>query len=269
MSGSHTFVFLTAGYTHTCGILGTGQALCWGWNNYGQVGNGVTSSTVPTPTPVAGGHTFTHISAGYMHTCGVRTDGLGLCWGRGTYGELGNGVASNATVPTTVAGGHLFAEIHASRYFSVGFTTSGVGWGWGWNEYGNLGTGNKHDDDQDHGPLTPQPMAGGISFNSMSAGWYHACGKNAAGNGFCWGYNDYGQVGDASDVDKLTPTAISGGQLWSVIGAGRNHTCGVSGGVPWCWGQGSPGRLGDGSLLNSLIPVQVRVPIPALTVRRR
>lgn len=112
-------------------------------------------------------------------------------------------------------------------------------------------------------------MAGGISFNSMSAGWYHACGKNAAGNGFCWGYNDYGQLGDASDVDKLAPTPISGGKSWSVIGAGRNHTCGVSGAVPWCWGQGSPGRLGDGSLLDSLIPVQVRVPIPALTVRRR
>ena len=105
-------------------------------------------------------------------------------------------------------------------------------------------------------------MTGGIVFTNMSAGEFHACGTNAAGQGFCWGYNDYGQLGDASNVDKYAPSLISGGQVWTVLDAGDDHTCGVSAGVPWCWGSGSKGRLGDGSSLVSLIPVRVRVPPP-------
>ena len=52
VSGGHTFVSLTAGRSHTCGIRDDGEALCWGWNSEGQLGDGGRPTSVATPTLV-------------------------------------------------------------------------------------------------------------------------------------------------------------------------------------------------------------------------
>ena len=89
---------ITAGWWHTCGIDTTGKAWCWGWDASGQVGDGNASQADKyTPTAVADNHTFTQLTAGSSHTCGIDTTGKAWCWGNDFYGQIGDGNASRPT----------------------------------------------------------------------------------------------------------------------------------------------------------------------------
>ena len=101
--GGHTFVALTGGSGHTCGVTATGTAYCWGYNADGELGDGTTTMRL-APAPVSGGLTFTTVSAGSSHTCGRATTGVAYCWGYNASAQLGDGSRSNSTVPVRVAG---------------------------------------------------------------------------------------------------------------------------------------------------------------------
>ena len=104
VSGGHAFQSLTAGGAHTCGLTTSGQAYCWGGNNSGQAGQTAASAAVLyTPTLVSGGLTFTAISAGGSHTCGL-AGGILYCWGDNTTGQIGIPVGSFSQQPTRVLG---------------------------------------------------------------------------------------------------------------------------------------------------------------------
>lgn len=91
VAGNLTFVALSSGGNHTCGLTAQGWAYCWGMNNYGQVGNGTVADNVPAPSPVSGGHVFAQIAVGGNQTCGITTAGVAYCWGDNFAGQLGNG----------------------------------------------------------------------------------------------------------------------------------------------------------------------------------
>jgi alpha-tubulin suppressor-like RCC1 family protein len=95
------FTQITAGFTHACGISGTG-AYCWGEGADGKLGNGGTADRrTPVPVRAPQGVRFTQITAGYSHTCG--TSGVKTwCWGYGNLGELGNASTATRTTPVEV-----------------------------------------------------------------------------------------------------------------------------------------------------------------------
>ena len=89
MGGS--FVSVTAGYVHSCGLTSTGAAYCWGENVNGALGDG---TAIARKTPVAAGYlTYSKISAGASHTCGIDlSDNKNIyCWGANTWGQVGMG----------------------------------------------------------------------------------------------------------------------------------------------------------------------------------
>lgn len=89
---SHTFEKHMSGgaYSeHSCGIKADGETWCWGYDFYGNLGNGLSSSN-PTPQKIEN-YKFSQISTGEYHTCGYTLDERLMCWGYNGYGELGNG----------------------------------------------------------------------------------------------------------------------------------------------------------------------------------
>ena len=99
-----TATSVSAGYMHTCAVLSGGTVKCWGSGNYGQLGDGSTTSTQSTPVSVSGISTATSVSRGLYHTCAVLSGGTVKCWGYGNYGRLGNGSTSNQSTPVGVLG---------------------------------------------------------------------------------------------------------------------------------------------------------------------
>ena len=109
VSGGRTYTALVVGQVHTCGLATGGTAYCWGWNVYGQLGdgtsgvNGDSSANRLVPVAVSGGQTYTALVAGYQHTCGLATGGTAYCWGGNGSGQLGDGTSTKRTVPVAVS----------------------------------------------------------------------------------------------------------------------------------------------------------------------
>ena len=262
VAGGHSFTLLSGGHGTTCGVTTTGIGYCWGYNKYGQVGDGTTSQRA-TPKLVTGGLSFSSMSVGGMggalgflegqHTCGVTTSGSAYCWGYNGYGRLGDGTATNRLKPVKVSGGLTFASISAGANHTCGVTSTNRAycWGDGYFGQGGDGTGFSHS--------TPTLVAGGLSFASVSAGGNQTCGLTTNGRAYCWGSNVYGQLGDGTTTQRRTPVAVSGGRTFVGISTGGYHTCAIAaGGVAYCWGHNGQGRLGDGTTIDRYTPTRVR-----------
>jgi alpha-tubulin suppressor-like RCC1 family protein len=102
VTGGVPFTSLALGYHHTCGLAGTGAAYCWGYNGYGQLGDGSTYWASAVPVAVSGGLTFSGLAAGRHHTCGVADSAVVYCWGYNQTGQLGRGTFGYSKVPVTV-----------------------------------------------------------------------------------------------------------------------------------------------------------------------
>src|SRR5207249_2212099 len=186
VSGGLLFTTASAGRgTAVCGVPTSGAAYCWGLGSDGQRGDGTVSRSTNMPRAVLGGLTFTTISAGGIHTCGVTTSGAAYCWGSGLSGALGTGgFVFQLTSPTTpVAGGFSFTTVSAGGRHTCGVTTSGAAYCWGSNGSGQLGEGTNT---PRFGPVS---IAGGLGFTTISAGGTHTCGVTTDGTAYCWGSN--------------------------------------------------------------------------------
>jgi alpha-tubulin suppressor-like RCC1 family protein len=147
--GGLTFVSLTAGFQHTCGVTTSGGAYCWGDNYYGELGDGSRDSATLykrlTPVAVVGGLTFASLTAGGSYTCGPTSGGAVYCWGSNESGQLGDGSSDFMNfrlTPAAVAGGLTFASLTAGTSHICGVTSGGVAYRWGDNSDGELGDGS-------------------------------------------------------------------------------------------------------------------------------
>ena len=236
-----------AGSIHSCGLTVTGDAYCWGFNDFGQLGDGSTTGS-PTPVLVSGGIRFSSISTRGGHTCGVTSVGDVYCWGENFRGQLGDGTTINRLTPVLVSGGLSFASVSTAYSETCGVTTGGDAYCWGENFHGQLGDGTTIN------RLTPVAVAGGLTFASLSTG-AHTCGVTAAGDTYCWGDNRWGKLGDGTTTNRHTPVGVAGGLGFASLSTAFWHTCGVTAaGDAYCWGSNGDGQLGDGTTINRLAP---------------
>jgi len=97
-----------------------------------------------------------------------------------------------------------------------------------------------------------------VAFASLIAGGGNTCGLTNGGAAYCWGFNQSGQVGDGSTMNRLFPVAVAGGLSFTALGLGYYHVCGVArGGAMYCWGYNYFGQLGDGTTIDRSVPVAV------------
>ena len=230
------FDSITVGGMHACALSTTRQAYCWGRDVEGQLGDRRRVNST-TPIPVTGNLTFSSITAGRKHTCGIAA-GKVYCWGDNLLGQLGNGsLGSSSDTPIAIASTSSFAMVSAGAYHTCGLTTDGNAVCWGSDSTGQAGPGTV-------GSNRPTPTAvGGEAFTKISAGAKHTCAITAAGAAFCWGSDDSNQTGG---VGSASPTAVPGGIVFKSITAGQRHSCGLAtDGEAYCWGSNVFGALGN------------------------
>jgi alpha-tubulin suppressor-like RCC1 family protein len=103
VSGFATSVVqMDVGFYSPCAALSNGTAMCWGWNGYGQVGNGSTVNP-NVPTLVSGLGNVLRVASGYTHSCAVLSGTTVKCWGRNHVGQLGDGTTTSSLTAVTVA----------------------------------------------------------------------------------------------------------------------------------------------------------------------
>jgi alpha-tubulin suppressor-like RCC1 family protein len=243
VSAGRRFKSLSVGDYGNCAVeAGTGSAFCWGWNGFGNIGDG-TLTTRWFPTLVQGeGLRFTSVSTSGELSCGVEDEtGAGYCWGR--EGGIGDGTVSGRLVPTLVrsAGEPIrFSSISVGGHACGVEAETGRGFCWGPNESGQLGDGTRVP------RLTPTLVAGGaVRFSSISPGGAFTCGVEAeTGFAYCWGANAFGQLGDGTTTARSEPTPMSGSALrFTAISARGDLACGIEAetGGAYCWGRGYTG----------------------------
>lgn len=143
---------IALGIYHACALTTTGVAYCWGYGEYGQLGDGNTSTTsAPVGVDTGGvlaGQTLTQIAANGNNTCAVSQAGAAYCWGDNHEGQLGDGSgAEGSDVPVPVDTSGVLAGIQLNQVavggeFACASDANGSAYCWGDNYYGELGDGS-------------------------------------------------------------------------------------------------------------------------------
>jgi arylsulfatase A-like enzyme len=183
--GGGSWALVSAGGDHTCALSDQRALWCWGRDDAGQVGDGMSGAEVcehgsvtiacrTAPVQIETS-TWTSVSAGSAHSCGIRADARLACWGDDGAGQLGDGPTAGEICGDTVC--------------------------------------------------QPSPaLVGNDSWSSVSAGGQHACGLSPPGRLRCWGENVDGRLGDGTTTDRDAPTPIGTFDNWYSVDAGATHT---------------------------------------------
>jgi len=153
---------------------------------------------------VGGGPSWTAVTAGGYHSCGIQVDGSLWCWGKNDFGQLGDGTASDQKDPILISaaeGGWL--SVSAGGDHTCGVQSDGSLWCWGLNDNGQLGDGSFTDRN------VPTRVGGEYRWSLVTAGEDFSCAFKTDGNLWCWGWNFFGQVGDGSTSNRNVPIQVA------------------------------------------------------------
>lgn len=198
-----------AGENHTCAITTAGGAKCWGDDTYGQVGNDTDFVVQQTAVDVAGLQSgVIDLSLGKKHTCAVVFGGAVKCWGANEYNQLGDssvpfydykGVPNN--VPSLTSG---VLSVDAGENHNCVVISGGTVKCWGSRGYAVLGD---YDGPSTATPISPTNLPAGAV--QVSAGAANSCAVFSDKRAFCWGNNDFGQVGAGVVSSTLAPSQVA------------------------------------------------------------
>ena len=252
VSGITGATAITAGLNDSCALLTDFTVKCWGWNGFGQLGDG-TNLESNTPVTVSGITGATAITAGYYHSCALLSDATVKCWGYNVLGQLGDGTTKDSNSPLKVVWRLAGATaIVAGEYHTCGLLSNFTVKCWGYSANGRLGDGTNLDSN------TPVTVSGITSVSAISAGAAHSCALLADATINCWGANENGQLGDGTTTDSSTSVAMVEIAGAAAISAGYGHSCALlADATVKCWGYNFSGALGNGTNTNSNTPVSV------------
>ena len=286
------WTFISIGKKHACGIRyrggnrNYGKAYCWGLSSKGLLGTGektghgsscdtsLYTDGCYTPNPprdaspsqhkaratlVAGpngGRAFNdwvYISAGVLHTCGLRMTGEIYCWGFNRHGQLGSSPASStpAFSPRKIDGDKMWKFVSAGHRHTCAIDLDGGLYCWGSNDKGQLGLGTSGKGQKS---ATPQKVnvedlnALDATFQQVSVGREATCAISETHKLYCWGDNQFSQLGlsGAEDIQAKPQRVNIEDKDVDEVSVGYYHTC-ASVGVEdtlnpkklYCWGGGT------------------------------
>jgi alpha-tubulin suppressor-like RCC1 family protein len=263
-------IAITAGENHSMILLNTGKVLAFGWNIYGQLGDGTVTS-INTPVAVStdssngndyDGSNAIAISAGARHSLILLNTGKVVSFGRNFNGELGDGSNTDRNTPVAVStttdynGSNAIAISTSSYYSSMILLNTGKVLSFGNNTEGELGDGSTTDRN------IPTPVSNGDGYDGtnaigISAGYNMGGILLNYGKVLLFGNNSNGQLGDGTTTTRTTPNAVSttidyDGYNAVSVNCLRLYTIIIlNSGKALSCGKNFHGRLGNGTLSTS------------------
>ncbi len=270
---------MDGGAEHTCAVLDNGALKCWGANDFGQLGLGDTAYRGDGPgemgdalpaVDLGAGRTALQVSAGGFHTCALLDNLTVKCWGRNDRGQLGLGDTANRgdgpgemgnSLPAVALGAGLtvdtlaMGELHACARFTNATVKC-----WGFGAFGALGLGDVGDRGAGPGEmgdaLPAIALGTGRTALAIAVG-HHTCALLDNHAVKCWGFGDFGQLGQGSTNwigdspgemgDSLPPIALGTGVTPDLLTAMLYNACILTTtDLVKCWGGNLNGQLGQG-----------------------
>jgi YD repeat-containing protein len=254
---------IAGGLNHSLALQRDGSVLAWGYNGYGQLGDGTTDYRT-FPKRISGFTDVRALAAGDNHSLALTADGHVWAWGYNGYGQLGRGTTTNSQVPAQVltAAGQPLAGIVAigsGAGYGLALAADGTVWAWGENGSGQLadGTTTNRTLAQQVRDANGAPLVG---IRAIAAGDDHVLALKADGRVLAWGYNGYGQLGDNTTTARTRARMVLDDGYRALTGivaiaAGGNQSLALgSDGYALAWGSNGYGQLGDGSTTNRYLP---------------
>lgn len=271
-------VGITSAGGHNVALLGDGRLLTWGWNSFGQLGDGTltdrsTAFIVPAFPPAE--RSVTTVIAGSLHTLALLDDGRLFAWGGNTYGQLGDGTTTRRTSPTIVPDfppmGSAISLLAAGERHTAAVLSDGSLYTWGDNLFGQLGNGSEGEGTSANRPtLVPHFPPAGSTITTVAAGQFFNAAVLSDGSLYAWGANEFGQIGDGTTNPRPSPTLVAdfppAGTTITSVALGLHHSAALlSDGSLYMWGRNSFGQLGDGTTEQRNRPTRVPAFPPAGT----
>ena len=259
---SSSDAYSSSNYYLMSAIKTNGDLYCWGYNNYGQVGNGTKENQTE---PIRVLNDVKYVYSNYTMSA-ITNNGDLYCWGYNEHGQVGNGTKENQTIPVKVLGDvesvsyspvNTYSDSKGSHsiYFVSAIKTNGDLYCWGCNRY-DRGNGETREDQ-----TTPAKILSNVASISYSTS--DCCSVSAItenGDLYCWGYNRHGEVGNGTTEEQETPVKVLD-NVNSVSYLRGGDRCSVSAitenGDLYCWGYNEYGQVGNGTTKNQTIPVKV------------
>lgn len=211
---------------HTMAIKSDGTLWGWGWNPFGQIGNGSTSMSVRSPVQeILADTIWCAISTGHSHSLAIKQNGTLWASGWNLCGELGNNTTTAST--SFVQESSISTDwnkVSAGYFSSAAIKTNCSLFTWGDNVCGQMGDGTIVT------KCTPtQEVTQSQNWSSISAGKNrHMAAIKTDGTLWSWGRNTSGEIGNGTTTDVSSPVQeIRGIDTWSIISAGKCSAIGL------------------------------------------
>ncbi|SNQ50495.1 RCC1 domain-containing protein, alpha-tubulin suppressor [Frankia canadensis] len=254
LTGLDRVVGVAAGRYSGYAVRADGTPWSWGYNAYGQLGDGTTMNRT-LPVRISGLTQVSALAGGSVNGYALRQNGTVWAWGYNTYGQLGNGTTTTSSrVPVQVGGLDRIIAIASGGQTGYALRGDGTVWAWGYNDEGQLGDGTTTDSS------VPVQVAGLSGIRAIAGGQENGYALGWDGMVRAWGENDHGQLGNDTTTASSTPVVVPGLTQVTAIAASSEGNTGYAlrrDATLWAWGLGNTGQLGNGDDESSLVPVQV------------
>jgi len=272
---------------HSLAIKTDGSLWTWGYNIFGQLGDGTTIDRL-APIRIATG--WKQVCAGTEHTLAIKTDGSLWTWGRNNNGQLGDGTTVTRYAPVRIGFDTNWTKVSAyssslavkssgslwilgvngpeqigtdSNWVqasmginhSLAVKADGSLWAWGTNSSGQLGDGTVYS------KSLPVQIGVDVGWMEVSAGYTYSMAVRMDGSLWAWGNNEFGQLGNSAMLNQYSPVKIDETNSdWVQVASGMTHSLAVkSDGSLWAWGDNTSGKVGDGTTIARPAPVRIGV----------
>jgi len=267
---------IETGGSHTGCLTNLGRVFIWGFNAYGQLGDGTEINKL-TPFEITSyfvleeAEIITELAFGYHHSMALSSNGRIFTWGLNNDGQLGSGDFGSLNIPTDVTSflaldeGEYVTMIASGNYHTGVITSKQRILMWGSQNVGALGNNETM-----YGLHTPVDITSNFALNPdetiilLSLGLYSSSALTSSGRVFTWGLNNYGQLADGTTVYKALPQDVTSyfnlslGESISYLNLGVYHGLVLTSEQRvLTWGRNESGQLGDGSTENRFSPVDI------------